>query len=1016
MARPVSVVESEDPSLSELISAPRNGQVSAFSILDLPDDLLFYLLAENCDFLADLFLWHKVCHKFHSLLTFTTPLATEQFRRVRSLVVPHPISTYDQFMTIAFGAIAHTRLISYFPVDRKPLAPSARHEGRMAVEIELEGEPTDDAEPIVTEEPLDNIVAPTPAVPATNPPVHECSQLSLDDPRVDAALFTSILRGGVHLDSLYLSHLSMANVAELCRWLPTSATRQLALVHPQIGMKGRDLQIASPRLTNFLSAARGMCHVHFCRAGCVGFLGPEGECDRFIQVSSLRGEQGGVVAPGLARQSPSLRPVPAPGRVPRPHHTPGPIASSFSLYAKKHTKQRHPCCAAWIDYFRPTLDCPALVELCVLDVVPDDTTLSSLKKVERLETSPILLQSLERSECQLLACTDLTLTQPGTEMDVGHLVSAVCPVLQHFCNGARDFFGFDDYARAATSLALDLPRLTSLIVAGLLNPRSLQLAACPSLRHLDLGASRRASAALLRAGIYGFALERLVVHGATSQIVDAFDGSRIDVSRLTHLAILHALTPYMTIRCPRLVSLQIYYLDNHRVTKACPPLDLSCPALRTLSLSTCSKLGFSLAQWLLSSLAGGTPGLETAMISSLSASGWVPCSATPPTAHAGMVRAPALRRLVLAGDDHLPLDQCDFPALREFYLRREQAGNDEALAGFLGRCPHLTHLGLHECRGFQALRIPCPRLQVLSAMLPGGFIRVELPPSCPDLRELSAAPVRRCGALGRYAETTQRFCVSTEPIDQLIPVRLEPPADNRPTGPPDEGDDGEDRLWPSTQVDDGLDYVMWDLGACTLTGHWARILDEIGMIEEEGEEESTGSSTVKQINWEEGNRLTMLRAAFIGVQLLQLIIYGLIYMHINSSKDTREIRVPIPKPKRTPGGPTTEASNVQKYDMGQLMGLFNSAIMGMGFTLFLHFKFGFIPPLVLGIVMSPLQIWGQKLFQLHILRKAEVPGQTTRPFPVPPNMLSMLMGGGQEEAPRPAAPAAPAADAHPRSD
>jgi len=82
---------------------------------------------------------------------------------------------------------------------------------------------------------------------------------------------------------------------------------------------------------------------------------------------------------------------------------------------------------------------------------------------------------------------------------------------------------------------------------------------------------------------------------------------------------------------------------------------------------------------------------------------------------------------------------------------------------------------------------------------------------------------------------------------------------------------------------------------------------------------------------------------------------------------------------------------VQAYDTQQLMSMIMNNVLSLALTLFLHLKFGFIPPLCMGIAMTPIQLWGQKLFQLHILRIPEQPGKTTRPFPKSPGLMESVV-------------------------
>lgn len=136
--------------------------------------------------------------------------------------------------------------------------------------------------------------------------------------------------------------------------------------------------------------------------------------------------------------------------------------------------------------------------------------------------------------------------------------------------------------------------------------------------------------------------------------------------------------------------------------------------------------------------------------------------------------------------------------------------------------------------------------------------------------------------------------------------------------------------------------------------------------------------------------------AYIIVQLLCMSLLGLLYNKIMSKPDDG-VKITVPEVKQmgqVVSPATTQTS--KEYDMTKLMEQGKQAVMGFVVLGGVYYKWETLMPLVLQVVMTPLQLYEAPLFQLHMLGK-----EVKRPFPTPNPF-------GLPSAPEPEAPAAPA--------
>jgi len=124
-----------------------------------------------------------------------------------------------------------------------------------------------------------------------------------------------------------------------------------------------------------------------------------------------------------------------------------------------------------------------------------------------------------------------------------------------------------------------------------------------------------------------------------------------------------------------------------------------------------------------------------------------------------------------------------------------------------------------------------------------------------------------------------------------------------------------------------------------------------------------------------------IRYAEMAFAISQLLCFGLLFMiYSNINKmpaDGKKIHIPEVKQLGQVVSPAMEQTP-KAYDMAKWMEQTKQAGMSCVMLGFFYYKWGYVMPLVLQIVMTPLQLSESPLFQLHFIGK-----EVARPFPTP---------------------------------
>ncbi|KAJ3324077.1 hypothetical protein HDV06_000618 [Boothiomyces sp. JEL0866] len=134
----------------------------------------------------------------------------------------------------------------------------------------------------------------------------------------------------------------------------------------------------------------------------------------------------------------------------------------------------------------------------------------------------------------------------------------------------------------------------------------------------------------------------------------------------------------------------------------------------------------------------------------------------------------------------------------------------------------------------------------------------------------------------------------------------------------------------------------------------------------------------------------ILRIAYASVQLIGLATIAYIYTRIKSKKDQTKLVYSEPKAPFSTEEPALTRTTFEEYDIGQIKTLLFQTFTGIAIIGFMHFKWGYLRPLLLQSVLGLRTLSSAPLVQVWVFGK-EATGDLARPW----KAANPLGGGGE---------------------
>ncbi|CAO3631702.1 unnamed protein product [Cunninghamella echinulata] len=141
----------------------------------------------------------------------------------------------------------------------------------------------------------------------------------------------------------------------------------------------------------------------------------------------------------------------------------------------------------------------------------------------------------------------------------------------------------------------------------------------------------------------------------------------------------------------------------------------------------------------------------------------------------------------------------------------------------------------------------------------------------------------------------------------------------------------------------------------------------------------------KYIPLEDSNYLLGIRGLYYGAQLVILLLNLYVYTLIGNKNDQTVLKYVEPaKPNwdGTESPDTLIVTTFNEYDKQEVMKTLKQSVMGIGMVTFLHFKFGYIQPLIIQAILGFKTFLTTKEARIHLFHQSTSSGDLKRPFRV----------------------------------
>ncbi|KAJ1796581.1 phosphate transporter (Pho88) [Coemansia sp. RSA 2399] len=150
---------------------------------------------------------------------------------------------------------------------------------------------------------------------------------------------------------------------------------------------------------------------------------------------------------------------------------------------------------------------------------------------------------------------------------------------------------------------------------------------------------------------------------------------------------------------------------------------------------------------------------------------------------------------------------------------------------------------------------------------------------------------------------------------------------------------------------------------------------------------------VKKAGLEDPEYMPLIRGVYGVATALMIALVFYLKSTITAKNDTTALEYDDPAPGSQGGRVVT--TNV-KHDISEIGKLQKSTLLTVGIVIFMHFKFGYIQPLILQTLLPMLNMYKSPLFQIHILGRPAT-DDLKRPW-TPANPFAGFGGGSNANA------------------
>ncbi|KAL6864532.1 inorganic phosphate transporter Pho88 [Trichoderma novae-zelandiae] len=147
----------------------------------------------------------------------------------------------------------------------------------------------------------------------------------------------------------------------------------------------------------------------------------------------------------------------------------------------------------------------------------------------------------------------------------------------------------------------------------------------------------------------------------------------------------------------------------------------------------------------------------------------------------------------------------------------------------------------------------------------------------------------------------------------------------------------------------------------------------------------------KRIPFDDENVLNIVRAVYIGSNVLIAGLYFYIQIQINKKKDMTTLKYVEPAPMGSSEEGKLVTTTIHAYDLNQLRQAWRGQLMGIAMMSFMHLYMQYTNPLVIQSIIPVKSVLESNLAKIHIYGQP-ASGDLKRPFKAAQGFMSAMQG------------------------
>ncbi|KAH7320814.1 inorganic phosphate transporter Pho88 [Stachybotrys elegans] len=152
----------------------------------------------------------------------------------------------------------------------------------------------------------------------------------------------------------------------------------------------------------------------------------------------------------------------------------------------------------------------------------------------------------------------------------------------------------------------------------------------------------------------------------------------------------------------------------------------------------------------------------------------------------------------------------------------------------------------------------------------------------------------------------------------------------------------------------------------------------------------------KRVPFDDPNVLNMVRALYLGSNIIVASIYLYIQSQINKKKDMTTLKYVEPAPMGSSEEGKLVTTTIHAYDTAQLRTAFRSQLMGIAMMAFMHVYMKYTNPLLIQSIIPLKGALEGNLAKIHVFGQP-ASGDLKRPFKAAQSFLNPMAGGAQSD-------------------